>query len=245
MQAKVGDSALVDFGQLLEDLGYGLLGMLPGGAALDLAVTAVTDVIRVVTSGLGGTLTSASIGEYWENVANSFENSLTALDTFYTNIVGDHGRLLAFYSYSDNGNLPIPGSNGSNDYQASVASTMANGLMLQAYQTLMQLFWGVGWAAPAQFSGNQALYGDYIPLTITRAPDGTYVEGPYYEFALIWSTSHAVKYYPTQPMMTDLTVTLNVNLMDILARTDPWLGVSAWFSWVSGQAVVMQGPYTR
>jgi hypothetical protein len=46
-------------------------------------------------------------------------------------------------------------------------------------------------------------------------------------------------------MMTDLTVTLNVNLMDILARTDPWLGVSAWFSWVSGQAVVMQGPYTR
>ncbi|MCY1290019.1 hypothetical protein D9M70_391380 [compost metagenome] len=245
MQAKKEDTALVDFGQLLEDLGYGLLGMLPGGAALDLAVTAVTDVIRVVTSGLGGTSTSTSIGQYWEKVADSFEKSLTALDNFYTKIVGDHGRLIAFYSYSDSGNLPIPGSNESNDYQASVASTMANGLMLQAYQTLMQLFWGVGWAAPAQFSGNQAQYGDYFKLLITEAPDGTYVEGPYYEFALIWSTSGAIKSYPTQPMMTDLTVTLNVNLMDILARTDPWLGVSAWFGWAGGQPVALQGPYTR
>ncbi|MNQ62930.1 hypothetical protein D3C85_772940 [compost metagenome] len=245
MQAKTDDTALVDFGQLLEDLGYGLLGMLPGGAALDLAVTAVTDVIRVVTSALGGTSTSTTIGQYWENVAGSFESSLTALDNFYATIVGDHGRLIAFYSYSDSGNLPIPGSNESNDYQASVASTMANGLMLQAYQTLMQLFWGVGWADPAQFSGNQAQYGDYFKLLITEAPDGTYVEGPYYELALIWSTSGAIKSYPTPPMMTDLTVTLNVNLMDILARTDPWLGVSAWFGWDGGQPVALQGPYTR
>jgi len=249
MQAKDDDSALLDFGQMLKDLGYALVWFFPetGAAWANLAATAVTDVIRVVTSALDGTSSSITIGEYWDNVADSFEASNTSLTNFYTTIASDHGRLMRFYAYADNGNLPIPTGNSTstNDYDSATATAMANGLMLQAYQNLMPLYWAIGWAWPEQFVGNQAEYGSYGKLDIPRAPDGTYVEGSYYEFALIWSDSGVIKSYPTTAMMTDLTVTLNVNLMDILARTDPWLGVASWFGWIGGEQVELQGPYTR
>ena len=249
MQAKTDDSTLLDFVQLLKDLGYSLVWFFPEAVApwANLAVVAVTDVIRVVTSALDGTPSSITIGQYWDQVADSFEASNTSLGNFYTTLASDHGRLMNFYRYADNGNLPIPtGSNGgssTSDGDSSTATAMANGLMLQAYQNLMPLFWAIAWACPDPLSGHG--YDAYSTLTIPMAPEGTYVEETYYEFAIIWSSSNIIKSYPTQPMMTDLTVTLNVNLMDILARTDPWLGVASWFGWFLGNQVNLLGPYTR
>lgn len=249
MQAKTDDSTLLDFGQLLKDIGYSLVWFFPQAVApwANLAVVAVTDVIRVVTSTLGGTSSSITIGQYWEQVANSFEASNTSLSNFYIAIASDHGRLMNFYRYADNGNLPIPtGNNGgssTSDGDSATATAMANGLMLQAYQNLMPLFWAIAWACPDPLSGHG--YDAYSPLTIPAAPEGTYVEGAYYEFAIIWSSSDIIKSYPTPAMMTDLTGTLNVNLMDVLARTDPWLGVASWFGWFLGTQVNLQGPYTR
>ncbi|MGD8221483.1 hypothetical protein [Pseudomonas thivervalensis] len=249
MQAKTDDSALLDFCQLLKDLGYSLVWFFPEAVApwANLAVVAVTDVIRVITSSLDGSSSSITIGQYWEQVADSFETSNKSLSNFYTTIASDHGRLMNFYHYADNGNLPIPtGNNGgssTSDGDSSTATAMANGLMLQAYQNLMPLFWAVAWACPDPLSGSG--YDAYSTLTIPRAPEGTYVEGTYYEFAIIWSDSNIVKSYPTSAMMTDLTSTLNVNLMDIMARTDPWLGVTSWFGWFLGNQVILQGPYTR
>jgi hypothetical protein len=251
MQAKTGSSVLMDFGQMLKDIGYSLVWFFSGtGAAwANLAVTAVTDVVKIVTSALGGSSSSVTIGKYWENVAKAFGSSSDALDQFYQTIASDHGRLLAFYIYADSGNLPIPASNPTAPASDSdTATAMANGLMLQTYQTLMPLFWAIGCGAPMGSEGNQALYGEYDGLTIPEAPDGTYVEGPYYEFAIIWYDSGAIKSYPTQAMMNDLTQTLNVNFMDIVARTDPWLGIAAWFGWSAwsvDEKFSLQGPCTR
>ncbi|UVL85367.1 hypothetical protein LOY35_07200 [Pseudomonas sp. B21-028] len=249
MQAKTDDSTLLDFGQLLKDLGYSLVWFFSGTTAAwaNLAAVAVTDVIRVITSAFGGTTSSITIGQYWDQVADSFEASNKSLSNFYTTIASDHGRLMSFYRYADNGNLPIPtGNNGGSsttDHDSSTATAMANGLMLQAYQNLMPLYWAIAWACPNPFVGPG--YSAYTTLTIPEAPEGTYVEGPYYEFAIIWSSSGVIKSYPTPAMMMDLTDTLNVNLMDVLARTDPWLGITAWFGWFAGTQVNLQGPYTR
>ncbi|UZE25116.1 hypothetical protein LOY67_06795 [Pseudomonas sp. B21-056] len=249
MQAKTDDSTLLDFGQLLKDLGYSLVWFFSGTTAAwaNLAAVAVTDVIRVITNALGGTSSSITIGQYWDQVADSFEASNTSLSNFYTTIASDHGRLMNFYRYADNGNLPIPtGNNGGSsttDHDSSTATAMANGLMLQAYQNLMPLYWAIAWAAPDPYVGPG--YSAYTTLTIPEAPEGTYVEGPYYEFAIVWSNSGVIKSYPTSAMMTDLTDTLNVNLMDVLARTEPWLGITAWFGWFAGTQVNVQGPYSR
>jgi hypothetical protein len=242
LQAKTDNTTLLDFGQLLKDLGYSLVWFFPGAGAAwaNIVVTAVTDVIRVVTSSLGGASTNITIGQYWENVAASFEASISQLDAFYATIASDHGRLIAFYAYADNGSLSIPA-----DGDAATVTAMANGAMQQTYQNLMPLFWSVGWGWLDDFNGNQVLYGDYDGISIPRAPEGTYVEGSYYEMVLIWSGSGAIKSYPTDPMMTDLTTTLNINLMDVLARTGPWINTPSWMGWVGGYQLNLQGPYTR
>lgn len=248
MQTNSGDNALLDFGQLLQDLGYSLVWFFSGSGAAwaNLAVVAVTDVIRVITSSLGGTSSSITVGEYWDQVAQSFEDSTTSLNNFYTTIAGDHDRLISFLLYSNNGTLPIPtASNGgsSSSGDSSTATAMANGLMLQAYQNLMPLYWAIAWATPDPSDGPG--YSGYTGLTIPSAPEGTYVEGAYYEFAIIWISNGLIKRFPTSAMMTDLTGTLNINLMDIMARTDSWLGVPSWFGWFMGTQIQVKGPYTR